>query len=235
MFRTLLAATALAALPFGASALTIDTFETSQAVSAGNSGTVSGAGIIGGSRTLEVQANGTSDGRIDFFGNNRFNATNETDSTGTFTLTYDAGGAGLGGIDFQADGSDVLAVRIFQNDQFSDYSFTLTDTDGDSDTVTLEDQPNVPPFGPLINENPPFSNSPQDLIFSFSSFDNAVNLNSIDSVTFVLANQFAGADTLVTFIETRDTVPGIIPLPAPALLLLTGLVGLGAVRHGRRA
>lgn len=226
MFKTTLSAIAFSALMLGsAQALTIDTFNTDQIVTDGSGGgatssTVSDAfNILGTDRTVSVTQNGpgATPSEINInTGTAGLLTLGNTDALSMSTITYNAGGAGLGGVDVTEGGTDDR--------------FTLFQVSGDFPTqITLTVSDGVNTSSLMVPSFPVGLNIP--LIFEYTSFvGGAVDFTMIDSIIIGLVTTNNQADLTLDFFGTTTEVaePGVLAI------LGLGLAGLGLVRRRRR-
>ena len=140
-----------------------------------------------------------------------------TGVTALFELGYDAGGAGLGGIDLTEGGlSPGFAVFFTSADAGSATTVTLEDTGGDTLTRTL----NTP--------------GPGFLFFQYAAFAGVGDVTDIDSIDFSIQGVVDG-DYQVELIQSRDRPGDGIPEPITATLALVGLCALGVATRRRAA
>lgn len=209
-----IAAFSLAALP--AHALVIDDFNdgTSFNVVPGNPGPTNVASVsaIGGSRTMFVEAT-SSDGTTLASTGSTLDHGQTTQGPGSSSVTWDANGVGLGGIDL-TDGGAATQVRIsvLSIDVGNvDLALEVTDTGAQMSTLALTGL-NVGTFG-----------------FDFASFAGTADLTAVDSIKLIIQ---AGADSDVQLdiVETNRQVsePGMLALAG------AGLIGGAIVTRRRR-
>lgn len=212
---------ALAAASAGAQAVSfvIDDFSADQAfvVSGGSSvtDTVSG-GMLGGYRTITAQAPtggafaltvqvGSGVGNTLVVGN--------SGTAGIVTVTWDANGAGLGGMDLtNGDLFNTIAMDVLSIDLTTTVEFVLTDTLAATGSV-----------GPSSFSGPGSFNV---LLSDFA--DQGVDVTSINAISMVLT----GAEN---WDGTFDLIE-VVALPSPTPLALMGLsvLALGLVKRRKR-
>ena len=205
--------------------LNIDTFNTGSTALVANSGTpVSNQvlpgqpvlDVIGGVRetTVNYQA-GPLSVRADInppFGT--LGLSSDTDTTGLFELTYDAGGAGLGGIDVTEGGTSTGFVVFFiAADAGAATTVTLTDTGGDTLTRTL------------------LTGGPGFLFFNYATFAGIGDVTDVNRIDFQIQGQVDG-DYQIDLIQSRQP-PNDVPEPITATLSLLGLGVLGMATRRR--
>jgi hypothetical protein len=168
---------------------------------------------IGGNRTMTLSnvnpVDGGATGRVvpssGFLSHN-----NETNTTSTLTVTWDKGGAGLGGLggeDLTAGGATDFVISFLTIDQgFATLILKVTDTGNDVATKTLASP------GPGLHE------------FSFNTFTNFANVDfkSVRAVSLISDITSAASDLSLDFVQTTAQAPE----PGTLLLLGTGLGGL---------
>ena len=219
----------LAATP--ANAVIIDTFnEGEQSIVVPDGGTslgnnIAAAGIIGGSRTINVTSvvggSGTSV-NVDDSNSNLLSISNNFQTTSIIEVIWDSNGAGLGGANLLADGSDALELDIVDIDQGNvTLTFSVVDTDLDVGTLTLSN---------LVAG---------DYAFLFTDFINATNVNfgSVDSVSLLIESG-SSSDFALDLVQSRegtDIPQDEIPAPAAFPLLGAGIAGLALARKYRKA
>lgn len=138
------------------------------------------------------------------------------------TVTYDAGGMGLGGINLLTDGAQGIILHVLTADQGIKFTIRVTDSTGVSaDSV-------VKPLGVM---------SPENLFFSFASFQPQFGPLQFTSVSKIelIAEADAGQIALDWAISRLET--GVVP--EPTSLALAGFAGIGmavgAIRRRRQA
>lgn len=200
----------------------IDDFQTFQSIVGGPGGgafgpvstTVGGAGILGGSRTMNLSGNATAGQTVELKSGLGFlfYGTGPT-SNGLGNLLYNGGGAGLGGLLAMTQAIDVTLVSL--NHGSAQTTISITIKDGSiSRTVSV-----------ALNAS---TLAPQTLTFDFTGlgldFNNIVSLLlSLDSTT---SN---GADVLLQNLIARMT-----PVPEPTSVATWTVLSLGGVWYVRR-
>jgi hypothetical protein len=222
------AAVALAAGAAPASAVTIDSFDTFQAVAdvvsgaPGDANQVAAPEAIGGWRDMYVQkvsgpvGRGTSatsgDGILSF--------SNDSLTRGFGCVTWDGSEAsadcndvdvdGLGGIDLLSMGPG-FDFEVIQVDHLLEFTMKVWDTAGVLSTYFEV----IPPIEEL------------ETFLAFSQFDGSANFSSVGAIQIFVNAPVDDLDGSIGEVS-------VVPLPASALLLLGGLGGLSAFRARRR-
>ena len=219
MKKNILAFAVMAGVAAGsAQALVIDNFDdaTPQIVSAPNPGdTVSTANAIGGARTISNTKSGPLGVTSAVLGG-FFSQSASALTSGTSTITWDANGAGLGGVDL-TDGlvGNWFAFDIQSIDQGQiDFILGVRDTNGNSDSYTLS------------------AAAAGRQTVAFSNFA-GVDFTQVDLVSLEVQGS-AAADLTLDLLQTRGNRPlrpSSVPEPMTALLLGGGLLGFGIRRR----
>lgn len=222
MFGVLAAAALAAGAATQANAVLIDTFNadpdslTSGAGPAGPSTTAT-AEAIGGFRTIEIL---TSAGA----GLNTsaavlapipgvYSHSEDALKSGSSKITWDANGAGLGGVDFTAGGDDRITMSILSIDQGNvDLILTVMDTGAGVSTLLINNA-GVGAFDAL-----------------YANFVGTADFTDVNSVMLEVQAGVA-SDLVLDLVETTNR-GGV---PEPATLSLLGLAGLMGLRRRRTA
>jgi hypothetical protein len=170
--------------------------------------------VIGGFRaaSLTTTSGGGSLG-IDFGDSNNLSfSLNAPAATGFATLTYDANGAGLGGVDLTQGGANSFFLFFVI---FSDA------VGGKSLTVTVDDGTNVESHSVGIPANVVV---PQNFLLPFSTFTVA-DLTSVESITLRLDSGAAG-DLTIDFFGAAS--------PEPSSMVILGLGAVLSAGYGLR-
>ncbi|AMV35899.1 PEP-CTERM sorting domain-containing protein [Planctomyces sp. SH-PL62] len=226
MHRKLVALAALLALASSSARadLVIDDFGSSAQSAAvtglGSTSSTTAAAVLGGTRTLFLDV---TDNPL-----NRSAVASVDTGTGYFflesgagvgangSIVYDAGGAGLGGVDLASSGSQFTFDVVFGDASLA-LGIQVTDTLGGTDTFTLS----TPGVG-LVN-------------FLFGNFS-GVDFSSVASIA-VLFSAPDGADLALNFVGVTggNTTPPVVPEPTSAGLMGLGVVGLILAARRRAA
>lgn len=221
-------ATAVIAASFAiapmANALLIDDFNGGdQGVDDGAPGpdTAMYGNAVGGDRTLLID---------NIVGANAFNGASANVTGGTFNhnndggvssdshIDWDAGGAGLGGIDItEAGTNDALGLAITTIDQGNvTLTFTVTDTSSAVSSLALSGL------------------GAGTFSFLFSSFTGSANFALVDSIQLdVVAG--SASDLTLDLVQTQLGTTPSVPLPGTIALMGLALGGLGAMRRRKAA
>ncbi len=205
-----------------AEAFVIDTFDvTSQSVAADGSDTTAAPEAVGGFRTIEITKAGPLGATASvLIPPGIYSHSADALTAATSVITWDANGAGLGGVDL-TDGllNPEFVLELLSIDLGVSVSIGVTDTFGGSDTQVV----------------PGLSGTPGTYTLSFSAFT-GVDFTSIDSISLTV-NGPEATDLTLDLLQTQGTTPPPPPsVPEPGVLLLlgSGLIGLFGVR-GRKA
>lgn len=233
--RTILLTTAVATLPFAASAasIMIDDFNTRQIVSDNPvepdfpaASEMADPNVIGGYRELQVETFLSGGPFATSLGSNsagqgllRFS--NQSQQQGLGTVTYDGqDSSGLGGIDLAMGATD-SAFRFTLADADMDLTLGATVTDTAGGTSMLERTFPRELVGSTIN-------------LAFADFMGDADFSMVNSIAF----SFTGPEDLDASVGKIEAVggdtPAPIPVPASAALLGTGLLGFAALRRRRK-
>lgn len=217
---------ALASLASGAPALTIDTFDVSQALMANagsptSVGLATGGSILGGERdALATHTMGPND--VDLVanpgGNGLLSLSTGADTLGSATLVYDgAGAAGLGGVDLTSNGALTgIALGIAFDDLAVDIAFTVMDVNAAVGSTMVSTSGGI--FSPV------------QLVVLFASFSGGVDFTSVDSIEVEIRPLSPATDIEIDFIEAVD-----VPEPSPMLLIVTSGLAMAAFTRRRTA
>jgi len=203
-----------------ATAVSIDTFETSQSLLAATSGTptnssvVSGAGIVGGDRFLEAQYGSGPGAATVVVNDGRLAYGAAMGTAGGGRVVWDSDGAGLAGVDLTDGGvSKSLFVDVFQADSGTTLTFTVEDTLSNVLTGALVLPPNI--------------TTPTTFELPFGELTGAGVLTSVVRVELAIDAPIAATDLILESVRTDVPGPG-----APAAVALAGV--LCAARKRRR-
>ncbi|PIL20447.1 hypothetical protein P775_09490 [Puniceibacterium antarcticum] len=216
--------------------VSIDTFDAQSLVVDGTfpggspSAQVSGASIIGGSRSIQaVNHDGELFGTIVSTNNDAaksgfFSVSNSSGTSGTGILTWDGGTDGnplsvdtfgLGGVDLVLGSNDAFAFDIISIDQ----PFTLT-------LQVWDDVSSVSVTKTLTTADKGTTN-----YTLFSEFA-GINFLKIGAIQMTLVGSNDADITMNDFVSTV-VPPSPVPLPASIPLLLMGVAALGVMRNKR--
>lgn len=208
----------------GAGALVIDDFSTDQTVLwLGGPGStdsqVSGAGILGGERDMEMTLL-TSIGMAMAASGGTLNYAHFFTSEGTGRIVWDGPDApdtlsptGLGGVDFTAGGEDKIAIPLLFSNLSAPMILTAYTDGANYSTATVSLPGNVPPQARLS--------------VLFTAFSTAAGSGADFTNIGAFSLYIDGSTTqgLVAEIES------MVPEPSTATLLLFGILGIVTVRR----
>ena len=124
---------------------------------------------------------------------------------GDFLMTYDDNGAGLGGIDFLAEGGLIL-VELFSVNQAASMKITIMDTVAGSSSLTIP----IP-----LNDN-------TDLTFLFANFVGTADLTDVDKVEVLVVGQLDGDYSIDNISIPQTRVGGTVGSMSTTSLLVAG-------------
>ena len=212
-----------------ASALTIDTFDTDQSVSVPSpSGSVSGAGILGTERDMEVNLLTGTDVTMATAGTSQLFYSHALGSTGSGLIVWDGvdgstgiNFTGLGGVDFTDGGlSDALGVVVTLNDSPAPITLTVY-TDADNFSVGTIPLPGGILFGSSVM-----------ITEQFADFTDAGALGGADFTNVGALTLFIDGAGIPPLDIGIDLVVTVAPEPASGGLVALGILGLAYA--GRR-
>jgi hypothetical protein len=243
------------AMPAMAASILIDNFDVPQAVyddpipppQASQAGSDGNANIIGGYRDLYVETdqtgvdNATELRAFTSGGVSRLAFNNDEEATGRGWVTYDGSNAvgavpasldttGLGDVDLLLGGSESVTGFLFD--------ILFADGDLDIEIRAWDMLGNIAVYAETL---PPGGGNP---FVPFAAFSGSIDWSRIGALQFFaesglctettledrcINGRVGGLDGAISQISVS-----VIPLPAPALLLLGGLGGLGALRLRKR-
>ena len=201
----------------------IDGFQTPQNLAAGPGGgafgplmgTVGGAGILGGSRTMSLSGNAFTAQTVSMsVGAGFAQYESGSRSTGVGSLLYNGGGAGLGALLAMTQAISVSLVAFNHGSNPSTLSVTINDG-------SLSQTVSVALTASTL--------APQLLTFDFTGL--GLNFNNIASLLLTLdSNNAAGADIVLQELIARMT-----PVPEPASVALWSMLAVGSAWYLRRS
>ncbi len=225
LFQRILSVIVLAAASASAQAVSfvIDDFSTNQQIllngGASTTDTVFGS-MLGGSRTITADATSGAGGFALAVQTGAFSPTantldvaNNSATAGVVTVTWDAAGAGLGGIDLTSGGIfNTISIDVLTIDTTTTVEFFLTDTLAVTGSIGPSSFAGQGSFNVLLSD--------------YAA--QGVDITSINSVSMVLAGQ-VGWDGAFDLIE-------VVALPSPTPLALMGLsvLAFGLVKRSKR-
>jgi hypothetical protein len=182
------------------------------------------ANIIGGYRNIEVSSTwtGSSTGgagdtlvSVDRFASNNLNVSNDPNVQSTVTVTWDANGAGLDGVDLLDGTGDPSA-----------YAFVLEvsgiDAVGVNISVEIEDL-----SGNTATGSETFT-TPGQLYILYSDFTGSADFTKVDSIVMTMAGVEAAWDGIVDLVKSDPVATSV---SGTLTLMALGLFGLA--RRGR--
>jgi len=148
---------------------------------------------------------------------------NDSGQNGVGTITWDANGAGLGGVDLTNGGTlPYLQSKILASDLDLGYSVYITET-ADEGGSTAFWTTNLGPGVSYVNE----------LLANFTNSAN-VNFEKVDKIVLTMSGPIA-QDATLDLLEVTNTRGGSVPEPLTLLGVFAGVSGVGAYIRRRRA
>lgn len=218
---------------------TIDTFDTPQALSVNGpantaSSSVSGVGIIGGHRDMEVNSTAgipfltwDADASVSIPG--KFNISAGPTIAGNTLLQWDGGDGsisldptGLGGIDITNGGlNTAIGIRVSSSDLAS--NFTLTVYDASDNTGSTFSTANLAVPSGIFSDT--------DFLVNFTDFVGGADLTNVGAIELLVDGAVPGLDLIFDFIQSGST---LIPEPFSAATWLVCLTVAGLVIGRKR-
>lgn len=222
---------ALVAATPAVGATLLDDFNTAQAtistdMSSPVSSEVASASAALGARDLTLSSSPTGPGNTATVTGGILDLSFSGSTTGSLLVGYDGigiPGPGVSPVDLTVGGQDTFGL-------FFDFIQGNLDI-----TITVE---SAGQSGSIFTNQSFFGDDDIDVELSFNSIDNpSVDFSAVSSVFIEIDALSAAADVNLDFFDVRDrepneNPPGVIPIPAPIALLLTGIAGIAYV--GRR-
>jgi hypothetical protein len=177
-------------------------------------------GVVGNTRTMNINVTSSAYGysstlKTSPLAGGTLELGNEGGQNGVGTITWDAGGAGLGGIDITNGGLlPYFQAKMLSSDQTDIFRVDITDSSGHTAywTSNLGTGPNA------INQ----------LLSSFTN-PNAADFTSVDKIMVTLSSLNLAQDTVMDTVEVTNT-----PVPEPATMTLLALGGFSVFMARRR-
>lgn len=214
-----------------AEALVIDHFTQSgagQAISVTGLGsvteTVTGlTEVLGGARTIQLAVSTSSYGlsssvNVSPAGTGTLSLGNDSGQDGVGTITWDAAGAGLGGVDLTNGGTlPYLQSKIVASDLNLGFTVEITETATAGGSMAV--------WSTSLGYGVSYVNQP------LASFINAANVdfNQVDKVALILSGPLA-QDATLDLLEFTNT-----PAPEPVTMSLLGLGGLAILLRRKQS
>jgi hypothetical protein len=218
-----------------AASFTIDHFtqpNTGQALSITGTGTQSNTttglvGVVGGSRTMQISVASSAFGlssslNVNPAGVGTLSLGNDSGQNGVGTITWDANGAGLGGVDITNGGLlPFVQATILASDLNLGFRVDVTETAAAGGSTAFWST-NLGPGVSFVNQ-------------ALASFTNAgaVDFTKVNKIVLTLSGPVA-QDATIDLMEVTNS-PGGVPEPLTLLGVFAGMSGLGAYIRRRRA
>jgi hypothetical protein len=185
-------------------------------------------GVVGGSRTMQIDVLASQFGlssslNVNAIGLGTLSLGNDSGQNGVGTVTWDANGAGLGGVDLTNGGAlPYLQSRILASDLDLGFTVDITETaaaGGATASWTTDLGPGVSYVNRLLTD---FTNSAN------------VDFTAVDKIVLTLFGPSA-QDATLDNVEITNTpgVDGVVPEPFTLLTVFAGMCSLGTYMRRR--